>query len=360
MSRTQDTSLRLYGVGIEHVDNQLYEIVLPGRTHRHARKAAEILLATSGTATFMPFDLMASGPTNLASEYRAALPHLLPALLKAYAVLSSARAELRDEPELFETIEYQIDAARCLITPAPEHLRSYLQQRALCHMPVQIKRAQDVQRTPANAFEPNSSLAQASVSVARAFTKSLEQDAREIAAHKTRIRQEHSLARVQISRNAYHRCATLRSQINAAFSQNYKALKAPAGSLVAIFDQTMTPIGPLARETLRTATIKAHQQAIRTALRPVIVEKRGALLQADQLHDRFHKTDRALSKSSTPGLQRLWRLQSSEHARQIHGPAHSAQPSAPKPSFTERLAARAALQRDQRPAAEQNIHPELD
>lgn len=360
MSRTPDTSLRLYGVGIEHVDHQLYEIVLPGRTHRHARKAAEILLATSGTAPFIPFDLMASGPTNLTSEYRAGLPHLLPALLRAYAVLSNARAELRDEPELFEAIEYQIDAARRLIKPAPAQLRTYLQQRALCHLPVQIKRAQDLPRTPANAFEPKSRLAQSSISAARAFTSSLEQDAREIAALKNRIRQEHILARTQISRNAHHRCAALRLQINAGFSQNYKALKAPAQGLVEIFDQTMTPLGALARQALRTATIKAHQQALRSALHPVIAEKRAALMQADQLHDRFHITDRALSQTSTPGLQRLWRAQSSEHARTIHGPAHSAQPHAPKPSFIERLAARAALRRDQRPAAEQDILPELD
>ncbi|MBX9683213.1 MAG: hypothetical protein K2X41_05435 [Hyphomicrobium sp.] len=360
MRSSHDTSLLLYGVGIEHFDHHLYEIVLPGRTHLHARKAAEILLATSGTAQFKPFDLMGSGPTDLASEYRAGLPNLLPALLKAYGVLSNARTELRAEPELFEALEYQIDAARRVIKPAPEQLRTFLQQRALCRLPVQIKRAEDLSRTPANGFEPHTRLARSSVSAARAFAQSLEKDAREIAALKTRIHEEHRFARAQISRAAHHRFATIRVQINAAFAPQYQALKAPAQSLVATFDQSMIPIGALAREALRKATVQAHQQALKSALQPVIDEKRAALLQANQLHDRFHNTDRALSQTSTPGLQRLWRALSSEHARQTHGPASITQPHATKPGFIERLASRADLHRDQRPASEQNNHPELD
>lgn len=360
MRSSDDISLRLYGVGIEHFDHHLYEIVLPGRTHLHARKAAEILLATSGTAHFKPFDLIASGPANLATEYRAALPRLLPALIAAYGMLSHARSELRAEPELYEALEFQIDAARRLIQPAPSQLRSYLQQRALSRLPLQIKRAQDLSRVPANAFEPNSRIVRSSVSAARAFAQSLEKDAREIAQLKTRIRLEHQLARAQISRAAHDRCANLRSQINAAFAPQYLALKAPAQSLVDRLDQTMTQIGALAREALRKATVQAHQEALRTALRPVIAEKRAALAQADQLHERFLKTDRALNHSSTPGLQQLWRAHSSEHARQTNGPDQTAQPNAAKPGFVERLASRAALSRDQRPASEQNNTPEPD
>ncbi len=360
MRSSHDTSLRLYSVGIEHFDHHLYEIVLPGRTHLHARKAAEILLATSGTAQFKPFDLIGSWPPDLASEYRAELPKLLPAFFKAYGVLSNARTELRAEPDLFEALEYQIDAARCVIKPAPEQLRIYLHQRTLCRLPVHIKRAEDLSRIPANAFEPKSRLARPSVSAARDFAQSLVKDALEVAALKTRIHEEHRLARAQISRAAQHRCANLRVQISSAFAPQYQALKAPAQSLVATFDQSMIPIGALARAALRKAIVQAHQQALRSALQPVIDEKRAALLQADQLHDRFHKTDRALSQTSTPGLQRLWRELSSDHARQTHGPASITQPHATKPGFIERLASRADLHRDQRPASEQNNHPELD
>ncbi|OYX97966.1 MAG: hypothetical protein B7Y80_17605 [Hyphomicrobium sp. 32-62-53] len=361
MSREEDRQDRLYGIGIESFDHKLYEIVLPGRSHHHARKAAEILMGATGTRAFEPFDLLAAEPAFLSAAYRSALPRILPCLFSAYELLSHARRELRAEPDLFEALEYQIDHARGLLRPAPKQLREYLKHRAITRLPSQIGPAHPVLRPPANKFEPASKLAGKTASAAAAFSRSIEKDAQEVAALKTRIQTEHRLARTAISQAARSRCAALRHQINAAFADHYKALKIPPGGLAAEPGHGMISIGTLARESLRKATVKAHQQALRTAIRPVIAEKRAALAQADQLRDQFHKTDRALTLSATTDLQRQWRVFAADHDRQIHGPA--ATPLAPEQKrleFLERLGARAGQLRPQSPAREQNNLPEPD
>jgi hypothetical protein len=361
MSREGEGQERLYGIGIEGLDHQLYEIVLPGRTHQHARKAADILYGATGTHAFKPFDLLAEGPSDMGSAYRSALPRILPCLFSAYELLSHARRELRGEPELFEALEYQIDHARRLMRPAPEQLRVYFQHKALTRLPLPVASTKALARRPANPFEPASTLARKNTSAAAAFSRALEKDAQDIAALKARIETEHRLARIDISQAARRRCAALRRQIGAIFSEHYKALKAPPGALSAAPGEGMVPIGALARESLRKATLKAHQQALRTAMAPVLAEKRAALAQADLLRDRFYKTDRALTQSATPDLQRQWRAMASDHARQLHGPAQpEPAPNDRKPGFLERIGARAGALRQHAPAPEQNNLPEPD
>ncbi|MBU1210502.1 MAG: hypothetical protein KJ587_04400 [Alphaproteobacteria bacterium] len=318
-------------------------------------------MGATGTRAFKPFDLLAEGQTDLTAEYRSALPRILPCLFSAYELLSHARRELRAEPNLFETIEYQIDHARSLLRPAPMQLREYLKHRAITRLPSQIGPAHPVLRSPANKFEPASSLARKTASAAAAFSRSIEKDAQEVAALKSRIQNEHRRARTEISQAARRRCAALRRQINAAFADHYKALRAPPGALAAEPGHGMIPIGTLARDSLRKATVKAHQQALRTAIRPVIAEKRAALGQADQLRDQFRKTDRALTQFATTDLQRQWREFASDHDRQIHGPASiSPAPDQGKTPFLERIGARAGRLRVQSPAPEQNNLPEPD
>jgi hypothetical protein len=360
MSREEEGKARLYGIGIEGLDHQLYEIVLPGRTHQHARKAADILYGATGTHAFKPFDLLAEGPSDMGSAYRSALPRILPCLFTAYELLSHARRELRGEPELFEALEYQIDHARRLMRPAPALLRDYFKQRALTRLPPQLGTSLSV-RKAANPFQPASKLTRKALSAASAFSRALEKDAQEIGALKARIDNEHRLARTDISREARRRSAALRRQIGAAFAAHYKALKAPPGAISAAPETGMVPIGALARESLRKATVKTHQQALRTAMQPVLAEKRAALAQADQLRDRFYRTDRALTKSATPDLQRQWRAMASDHARQLHGPAQPVPaPNRRKPGFLERIGARAGQLRQHPPAPEQNNLPEPD
>lgn len=361
MTRSHEQILRLYSIGLEDFDHELYEIVLPGRTHRHARRAAEILLAATGTRAFKRFDLMGSEPHDLAQEYRSEIPRVLPYLFAAYSVLSDARAQLRNEPDLRGAIEYQIDQARALTRPSPGQLRLYLQQKALGKLPLAVRRADELARKPANPFARASTLTRTLVSAARAFSQALHKDALEVAALKIKIQQEYITARREISRAARKRSHSLRHQINAAFATHYKSLRPAPGALPADPAQSMKPVGALARETLRKATLKAHQQALRTALAPVLAEKRAALRQADQLHERFHKTDRALAQSATPDLQRQWRAFASDHARQLHGPAQPVpSPEQSKPGFLERIGARAGHLRPQSPAPEQNNLPEPD
>lgn len=361
MTRSQEQTFRLYSIGIEDFDHELYEIVLPGRTHHHARRAAEILLAATGTRAFKRFDLMGPEAHDFAQEYRSEIPRVLPHLFKAYTVLSEARAHLRNEPELLETIEYQIDHARSLTRPSSGQLRLYLQQKALCKLPLAVRRADELAREPANPFDPSSKLIRTNVSAARAFTQTLSKDALEIAALKSKIQEQYKTARRDISRTARLRCASLRKQINTDFAPNHRSLKRGPDALSADPAQSMKPIGALARETLRKATLKAHQQALRTALAPVLAGKRAALRQADQLHEQFQITDRALQRSAKPDLQRQWRAFASEHARQLHGPAQPASaPEQSKPGFLERIGARAGRLRQQSPAPEQNNLPEPD
>lgn len=361
MTRSHEHILRLYSIGVEDFDHELYEIVLPGLSHRHARRAAEILLATTGARAFKRFDLLGSEPQDLAQEYRRTIPRILPYLFAAYSVLTDARAQLRNEPDLRGAIEYQIEQARALARPSPGQLRLYLKQKALGALPLAVRRADDVARVPANPFARASTLTRTLVSAARAFSQTLRKDALEVAALKTKIQQEYITARREISRAAWQRSHALRGEINAAFAPHYKSLRPAPRVLAADPAQSMKPVGVLARETLRQATLKTHQQAIRTALAPVLAEKRAALRQADQLQERFHKTDRALAQSATQDLQRQWRKFASDHARQLHGPAQPVpSPERSKPGFLERIGARAGRLRQQSPAPEQNNLPEPD
>lgn len=359
MTRSHEQILRLYSIGIEDFDHELYEIVLPGRTHHHARRAAEILLAATGTRAFKRFDLMGSATPDLAQEYRREIPRVLPYLFTAYSVLSDARAQLRNEPDLLDAIEYQIDQARALARPSPGQLRLYLQQKALGKLPLAVRRADELTREPANPFARASTLTRRLVFAARAFSQALRKDALEVAALKTKIQNEYITARREISRAAWQRSHALRFQINATFAPHYKSLRPVRGALVADPALGMQPVASLARQTMRNATLKAHQQALRTALAPVLAEKRAALRQADQLHERFHKTDRALVQSATPDLQRQWRAFASQHTRQIHGPDQPVPiPDQSKHGFLERLSVRAGHLRPQSPAPEQNNLPE--
>lgn len=362
MGREEEGRDRLYGIGIEGWDHQLYEIVLPGRTHRHARQAAEILYGATGTKGFKPLDLLAEAQPDLAASYRAALPRILPCLFLAYELLSHARRELRGEPDLFEALEYQIDHARRQVRPTQNQLRKYFQDKALTRLPLPVASTQALARRPSNPFEPASTLARKTTSAAAAFSRALEKDAQEIAALKARIQNEHRLARTAISQAARSRSAALRREVNAAYAAHYKALKTPSEALTAVPGTGMVPIGVLARESLRKATVKAHQKALRTALGPVLAEKKAALARADQLKDRFYKTDRALTQSATPDLQRQWRAMASGRARQIQGPAAlpAPAPSHRQPGFLERIGARADQLRQPSPAPEQNNLPEPD
>lgn len=351
-------TVKLYALAVEDFDDQVYDIVLPGRSPSHARKAADILLATTGTRSFKSHDLMAPAHPDLRADYTGSAPRLMQSLLEAYALLSGARAALRAEPELFEALEYQIDHARAFVRPEQPQLRAYLTQRALTRLPLAVRPAQDVRRPAANAFEAASSLPRRTISAAKAFSKTIEKDRTEIAALAARVREEYIQTRRSISANAKLRSSQIRAQTNAAFQPHYKLIRtahAPR-AMHNPADTDTRSIGSLSHELVLKTTMKAQQQALKVALKATIDEKYSALKRADDLYQRFHSRDLALATAALPALQKQWRALSDAYSRQTH--AQSAPNTPNEPSFLERLGRKAAELREQTPAPEQDLSPE--
>jgi hypothetical protein len=356
-----DPTLKLYSIGIEDFDHNLYEIVLPGQSHGHARKAAQILLALTGPQAFKPFEWDAPTELDLRPLYKVAAPSLLPALFAAYDVLAHARSALRSETDLYALIEFQIEQARRIVQPSPALLRSYRVQRALTRLPSQVVNARELKHSPANAFQAASSLPRATVSAAKAFSNRIAQDASEIAALKAKVREEYIQTRKNISGLAKLRITDIRHQVNKSFQPLFKELRAGAPKpLEPALAHTPLRLDAVAQRVVRRTTIKAHQFALRTRLNPALEEKRVALKRADDLHAQFNRTDRALSASVVPDLQRQWRALASGRMRQIYGPDTPHATRKPDSDFLGRLGARAVELRQQSPAPEQSNLPEPD
>lgn len=349
---------RLFSIGIEDFDTQLYEIVLPGRSHAHARHAARALLALTGPKAFRPFDFMETSDQDLKASYKRDAPALLPTLFAAYELLSSARASLKAETELFALIEYQIDQARALTRPSQQALREYFTQKALTRLPLTIVHAASVERKPANTVQANSALPKATLFAARAFSRSIERDAQEIASLKDKVRAEYIAARKSIAGLAQMRINVIRAEVHAAFEPHYKALKTLQRAAPLRPSGEVQSLAALGAHIALLSTIKAQQQLLRTRLKPVLEEKRAAMARADDLHAQFHRTDRALAASNLPDLQRQWRALASDRMRLVHGPATQAVRDPTDGGFLERIARRAGELRHQTPAPEQDRTPE--
>jgi hypothetical protein len=356
-----DPTLKLYSIGIEDFDRTLYEIVLPGRSHGHARQAAKALLALTGPQAFKAFDWGAPAVTGLSAQYKSGAAALLPTLFAAYDVLSQARAALRSETDLYALVEFQIEQARRIVEPSPTLLRAYRLQRGLTRLPPIVVSARNLQHKPANAFQAASQLPRATISAARAFSRTLEQDARDIAALKASVRSEYIQTRKGISGLAKIRMKDIRAEVNKVFRPAYTLARASRTRAVA----PRRPNGPqrlnvLAQKVVVTATIMAHQRALRTRLKPALEEKRAAFKRADELHAQFERADRALAASALPNLKRQWRALASDRMRQVHGPQSATPTDKAGPSFLERMALRAGDLRQQSRTTEQNLLPEPD
>lgn len=348
--------LRLYDIEIIPPFGDELEIVLPGQTYEHAKRAAEILLLTRGEAPFDPIDI--SPGRNLGDIYTRKADKLMHHLLAAYDAVYDKAQERRFMAEMFDHLEYQIEAAFPFSRNVDRRLlERFIIQRAARQLPDQIIEADPLRRKANNANAPSPTpkakgmRADKGLTAAKRLIGSIEKDVHETAQLTDQVKQEHIAARIAISRAASDRAASVRARVNKDFNQHYREVRR--------LHTEKTPSGDnhAAREyhgTLK-AVVRSHQTVLRQALRSVRDHKRDALATADKVLSDFHARNRQLSKWETDWLRQQWRDISTTHYREKHAPAQTAHIDKPAPQpFMERLASRSRERAAPSPCREQN------
>lgn len=351
------TQHNLYEIEIVPPFGDELEIVLPGRTFAHAKRAAEILLATRGHDAFEPMQLVMN--RDLGAIYARNADKLLGHLLHAYDAVYHSAQERRFMAELFDHLEYQIEIASHFVTKIDHRLlQTHTIQRASRQLPDHVIERDPLGRKAHNANAPSPAPKGQAVQAAKRLITTIEKDIRETAALSRQLKREHIDARIAISRAASERATAVRARVNEDFAQHYREV----GRLYA--EKALRPEKTHAadRQATLQAVMKSHQKVLRHALKPVHDHKREALAQADQLVSDFHKRNQQLSKWETEWLQQQWRQITASHAREKHQttqPAPSSTPpkTPPDTPFMERLATRARERAAPSPSPEQDNAP---
>lgn len=347
--------LRLYDIAIEPPFGDNLEIVLPGQTYEHAKRAAEILLLTRGEAPFDPLDI--SPDRNLGNIYARKADKLIHHLLAAYDAVYDKAQERRFMAELFDHLEYQIEAAFPFSRNLDRRLlEKFIIQRAARRLPDHVIEGDPLRRkanntnTPSPITKTKSLRADRNLSAAKRLIASIENDIHDTAKLTNRVKHEHAQARIAISRAARNRAATVRARIDKDFKTHYREVKRlraekarPPSEKHAIDDHNGT----------LKAVVRSHQTVLRQALKSVYDHKRNALASADKLLSDFHTRNKQLSKWENDWLRQQWREISDTHFREKHPPSPRADAPAPQP-FMERLAARSRERAAPAPCREQN------
>lgn len=354
MRRPGIQAVSLYSICIEDNENDIHEIVLPGRSEPHAMQAAELIFASVGPKAFRPFDFI-SEQEPLGAHYERTADSFLDHLFAAYSAVYQTGPNRALMAEFYDILEYQISYA-CVIarSPNPAILRTFERQRAARRLPQQIREFSDIPKVqPANPFQPRTLLATKHIAAARQLSAIIKQDLRESSELARKVRQEMIATRQGISRTFQKAMSAERSCINAQFD----TLRANQLRLI-----RTKPDQPQANRLLLDHIAMSRQQAIKIAHRALNARKAESLEQAKTLFDRYNEQDRTLAAWSTPWLQEQWRKIVEAHSRIRNTPLMTQSSTQEQMSFLERLAARArqrsAPDSAQRPAPDQNNNPE--
>lgn len=338
--------LLLYDIEIIPPFGDELEIVLPGRTYEHAKRAAEILLLTRGEAPFDPLDI--SPNRNLRDIYARKADKLLHHLLAAYDSVYDKAQERRFMTEMFDHLEYQIEAAFPFSRNVDRRLlEKFIIQRTARQLPDQVIEADRLKRKANNANTPSPASKDRGLRAAKRLIESIETDLHETVQLINQVKHEHIHTRIAISRAARDRATSVRACVNMDFDQHYREVRRLyAGK---------TQSGDNDHQGTLKAVVRSHQTVLRQTLKSVRDHKHEALATADKVLSDFHARNRQLSKWEHDWLRQQWRELSATHYREKHAPDQSAQTKRPAAQpFMERLASRARESAAPAPCREQN------
>lgn len=334
--------IHLHWVLLEDDHARTHEILMPARSEHEATSIAELMFVAVGAGAFTPSSLDTPFEDKFTAIQRGH-DALLGNLFHLYDLLYQSGPDRRAFATEFGTIDAQVRylLARKPDAANPQALKRYKAQATIRALPGPIREASTLQRMAANPFEPSSKLRARALAAARALTKSIAIENREVTGFYDRIRDEYIQARKTISATARQRITLERETINATYEPFWRDLRRPGS-------------GSPSKAALRPIITQMRNKRLRETIAPHLADKRAALHKAEMMYRSSLAMRPDLDQWQTEDHQKQWRQVARVYTRARSGPLTEPKAPAQAQTFFEKLVQRARTQAPPSPAPEQN------